>query len=369
MGAKMVEFANFLLPIQFEGIVKEHNHTRKNAALFDVSHMGQIIIRGENFSHAAKALEQIVPSNIASLNEGQMRYSVLLNKNGGIIDDLMISRPTLDQAPNGTIFLVVNGATKQKDFEFVKNSLQNNFDIFFEKEKSLIALQGPKAKNIIAKLLGDDFVKNFYFMNTRQAQFGDIICDISRSGYSGEDGFEISLEDKDAPKLAKILLNEQEVKPAGLGARDILRLEAGLCLYGHDIDENIDPISASLTFTIGKNRREIGGFNGAEIVLKKLKKGTEQKRIGIIFEGRMPVREGAKLFDNEQNEIGRVTSGGFSPSLQQPIAMGYIISKYANIGENIIAIVRDKQIKGEIVKLPFIKHNYYLKPLKNRGSK
>lgn len=356
-NARMVEFAGYCLPIQYRGIVKEHIHTRKSASLFDVSHMGQIIVKGKDFASTAKLLEKIIPANILGLKQGEMRYSVLLNKNGGIEDDLIITRPTKKQAIDGEIFIVVNGATKTNDIAIMRFALGNDLDISFEKNKSLLALQGPKAATILSRY--SDSINQLSFMQTKAAIIADIKCNISRSGYTGEDGFEISLLDKDAPKLATILLKEPEVKFAGLGARDSLRLEAGLCLYGHDMSANIDPISASLIFAIGKDRRLKGGFEGDKKIQQILKDGAKQKRIGIIFEGRVPVREGVKMVDEQNNEIGYITSGGFSPILQAPIAMGYLPIEKAKIGQKVCAIVRNKQIFGKIVKMPFVANNYY----------
>ncbi|MCF6343756.1 MAG: glycine cleavage system aminomethyltransferase GcvT [Devosiaceae bacterium] len=356
-GARMVDFAGYELPIQYKSIVAEHNHTREQASLFDVSHMGQIIIKSEDFASTAKALEKIIPANIIDLKQGEMRYSTLLNENGGIIDDLIITRPTNEQATDGTIFIVVNGATKADDFKFIKENLTKEIEISFEKHKSLLALQGPKAASVLSRF--SDIVEKLSFMQSDATSIKDIECNISRSGYTGEDGFEISLNDKDALKLAKVLLDEPEVEFAGLGARDSLRLEAGLCLYGHDMNEEIDPISASIIFAIGKQRRIEGGFIGEKKILQILKDGAKQKRVGIIFEGRMPVREGAKLVDEQGNEIGYITSGTFSPILQKPIAMGYLPIKRAKISTEITAIVRNKQVNGEIVKMPFVANNYY----------
>ncbi len=355
-GARMVSFAGYELPIQYKGIVAEHNHTREQASLFDVSHMGQIIIKGEDFASTAKALEAIIPANIIDLEQGDMRYSVLLNENGGIIDDLIITRPTDEQASDGTIFIVVNGATKANDFKFMQENLAKEIEISFEKNKSLLALQGPKAASVLSRF--SDIGEKLSFMQSDATSIKGIKCNISRSGYTGEDGFEISLNDKDASKLANTLLDEQEAEFAGLGARDSLRLEAGLCLYGHDMNEKIDPISASIIFAIGKHRRLEGGFIGDKKIQNILKDGAKQKRAGIIFEGRMPVREGAKLVDEQGNEIGNITSGTFSPILQKPIAMGYLPIKRAKIGTKITAIVRNKQVNGEIVRMPFVANNY-----------
>ena len=356
-NARMVSFAGYELPIQYKGIVAEHNHTREQVSLFDVSHMGQLIIKGKDFASTAKALEKIIPANIIDLQQGEMRYSVLLNENGGVIDDLIITRPTDKQATDGTIFIVVNGATKANDFKFMQANLTKEIKISFEEGKSLLALQGPKAASVLSRF--SDIVEKLSFMQSDATSIKGIGCNISRSGYTGEDGFEISLNNKDAPKLASILLDEPEVEFAGLGARDSLRLEAGLCLYGHDMNEEIDPISASIIFAIGKHRRLEGGFIGDKKIQQIITNGAKQKRMGIIFEGRMPVREGAKLVDEQGNKIGYITSGTFSPILQKPIAMGYLPTEQAKIGTKTTAIVRNKQVNGEIVKMPFVANNYY----------
>ncbi len=355
-NGRMVNFADYELPIQYKGIVAEHNHTREQASLFDVSHMGQIIVKGKDFISTAKALETIIPANIIELKQGEMRYSALLNENGGIVDDLIITRPTNEQAPDGVIFIVVNGATKANDLKIMQEALGKDFDIFLDEDKSLLALQGPLAAGVLSRHCSD--IDKLIFMQAKATTIAGIKCNMSRSGYSGEDGFEISLDNKYAPNLAKILLNEPEVAFAGLGARDSLRLEAGLCLYGHDMNENIDPISASIIFAIGKRRRIEGGFVGEKPILEKLKNGAKQKRVGMIFEGRLPVREGAKLVDKNGQNIGNITSGGFSPTLNKPIAMGYLPIEQAKIGQKVTAIVRNKKITGEIVKMPFVANNY-----------
>ncbi len=358
-GGKVIDFASYALPIYYKGIIAEHLHTRKKASLFDVSHMGQIIIRGEDFISSAKMLETIIPTDISYMKKGEMRYCLLLNEDGNIVDDLIITRPTEEQGKNGEIFLVVNGATKRKDINFLQENIGKELDIHLQQDKSLIALQGPYSSRIINRL-GQN-VENLFFMNSMVANIAGIEVNISRSGYSGEDGFEISLKNESAAKLAAILLNEAEVEFGGLGARDSLRLEAGLCLYGQDIDENIDPISASLSFTISKRRKIEGGFLGGDKILALLKNGPKKKRIAIKFEGPIPVRSGAKLINKKGEEIGYISSGAFSPILQAPIAMGYLPTKNAKIGAKVLALVRNRQIEGKIVKMPFIANKYYRK--------
>lgn len=351
-GGRMVDFCGYSLPIQYSGIVKEHIHTRNSASLFDVSHMGQIIITGGDFVSMAKALEVLIPADILSLKPSEMRYSVLLNEGGGIIDDLIITRDAKDLA----IFIVVNAATKENDFAILQKGLAGDFDIKLEMGKSLIALQGPKAAQVIKKY--SSIANELVFMTSGYANIAGFETYISRSGYTGEDGFEISVADEDALELAKILLENEEVEFAGLGARDSLRLEAGLCLYGHDMNEEIDPISASIIFAIGKRRREEGGFVGFEKISSILANGVEQKRVGVIFDGRMPVREGAEIVDEQGQKIGHVTSGSFSPILEKPIAFAYVPKTLSKIGNSVIAIVRGKQVLGTIVKMPFIAQNY-----------
>jgi aminomethyltransferase len=351
-GARMVAFGGFLLPIQYKGIVVEHKHTRSFASIFDVSHMGQISITGSDFKAMAKGLEALIPADILSLEKGEMRYSVLLNEVGGVVDDLIITRDANDEA----IFIVVNAATKDNDLTIFQNALGAKSDIKLENDKSLIALQGPKAAKILSCL--SNVANEIIFMQSAKAEIKGIKIYVSRSGYTGEDGFEISVLNKDAAKLVEILLEQDEVELAGLGARDSLRLEAGLCLYGHDMDENIDPISAGIIFALGKNRRLEGGFIGADAVQRIIVNGVREKRIGIIFEGRMPVREGALLIDENGKNIGRITSGGFSPILEKPIAFGYLSIAKAKIGEKVCALVRGKQVFGIIVKMPFVKQNY-----------
>lgn len=353
---RMVGFGGYALPIQYKGIVAEHNHTRNSASLFDVSHMGQIIVRGKDFIDAATALETLMPADLLSLQPGEMRYTLLLNESGGIEDDLIVTRPADGQAADGTIFIVVNAATKHNDFSILQSALGDRLDIAFDEAKSLIALQGPKAKDVISRHC--NIAQELIFMQAAAAMFGDIKCNISRAGYTGEDGFEISVSDKEATALAEILLNEPEVEFAGLGARDSLRLEAGLCLYGHDMNADIDPVSAGLLFAVGKRRRTEGGFTGAKKVLEILANGATKKRVGISFEGRMPVREGAAFVDGDGNEIGNVTSGSFSPILEAPIAMGYLPVERAKIGMPVCAIVRGREVFGEVVKMPFVANNY-----------
>lgn len=356
LGGRMVGFGGYTLPVQFAGIVAEHNQTRDAASLFDVSHMGQVTVTGSDFVTTAKALETLMPGDLLTLASGEMRYSMLLNDRGGIEDDLIVTRPAKGLAPDGTIFIVVNAATKHADIALMQKALGSQLEFILHEDRALIALQGPKAADVLSR--HSKIADQLTFMQAGPARIGNIECHVSRAGYTGEDGFEISVNNADAVALAKLLLNEPELLPAGLGARDSLRLEAGLCLYGHDMNADVDPVTAGLLFAIGKRRRIEGGFPGADIVARALTDGPAQKRVGIRFDGRMPVREGAELVDENANSIGHIASGTFSPTLQAPIAMGYLPAAQAVSGERVIAIVRGKQVTGTITKMPFVAQNY-----------
>ena len=356
LGGRMVGFGGYALPVQYKGIVLEHNHTRAAASLFDVSHMGQVTVTGPDHATTVAALETLMPGELQALNPGEMRYTVLLNESGGIEDDLIVTRPAVGQATDGTMFIVVNAATKHHDLELMQNALGGQLGFTLHDDRALIAIQGPKAASVLAR--HSSIVDELIFMQSGPAKIGDFDCQVSRSGYTGEDGFEISVSNADVTALAKLLLADPDLQPAGLGARDSLRLEAGLCLYGHDMNANIDPITAGLIFAVGKRRRTEGGFAGAENVLGVLSDGVKKKRVGILFEGRMPVREGAELVDGAGEVVGTITSGGFSPTLQAPIAMGYVPRKMAEIGAPVTAIVRGKPVAGTITKMPFVPQNY-----------
>ncbi len=359
-GARMVEFAGYSLPVQFQGIVAEHNHTRSHASLFDVSHMGQITLTGPDFLTSAQALETLLPGSLGTLKPGSMRYTVLLNGDGGIEDDLIVTRPREDQAPDGTLFVVVNAARKAHDLALFENALGDRLNFELHENKALIALQGPKAASVLARLC--DAPDQLAFMQTTASEIDNIACQISRAGYTGEDGFEISVSNEFAPKLAQRLFADERVKPAGLGARDSLRLEAGLCLYGHDMNERIDPISAGLLFAIGKKRRQQGGFVGADRVLEILAGGPDTRRVGIVFDGRVPVREGAQIVDAAGLKIGHVTSGTFSPTIKAPIAMAYVPAALAVEGTRLTALVRGRSVSGTVSKMPFVANNYARSP-------
>lgn len=344
LNARMVFFAGYEMPLQYAGIMAEHLHTRKSAGLFDVSHMGQAFLSGDG---ADRALEKLVPSDIAGLAAGQMRYSVLLNNEGGIVDDLMVTR-----LEDGRLFLVVNAACKENDFRYIQSALGGEQRLEILEDRALLALQGPKAVDVLAAHY--PAVRNMKFM-TAGLEYGALV---SRCGYTGEDGFEISLPAREAVKLAQDLLARPEVKPAGLGARDSLRLEAGLCLYGHDIDETTTPVEAGLNWVISKRRREEGGFAGAEKILAQLPDNVARRRVGLKPEGRQPVREGVDLVDENGVMVGRVTSGGFGPSVDEPVAMGYVQKKLAVEGTKLRALLRGKTVSCKVVKLPFVKPGY-----------
>ena len=348
-GGRMVEFAGYWMPIQYEGIMAEHLWVRENAGLFDVSHMGQLLISGDK---VAEALETLVPGDISALKPGRMRYSLLLDEDGGILDDLMITN-------EGDQFgIVVNGAVKWDDIGYLREHLPDNITLNHNEDYGLLALQGPKAVTALARLVPE--AAGLVFMQAMPATWDGHAIGISRSGYTGEDGFEISLPNAALAAFADALCAMVEVKPIGLGARDSLRLEAGLPLYGHDLDPAIDPVEADLAFAISKRRREEGGFPGAARILGHLADGSARKRVGLLVDGKLPVREGAKLFDGN-TEIGVVTSGGFAPSVGAPIAMGYVPRDHAEPGTAIAAEVRGKRVACTVAAMPFIPHRYVRK--------
>ncbi|MCF6325720.1 MAG: glycine cleavage system aminomethyltransferase GcvT [Devosiaceae bacterium] len=362
-GGRMVDFAGYFLPVQFKGLIDEHNHTRNSASLFDVSHMGQVSVSGADFATASMALETLLPGNLQNLKPGGMRYTVLLNDAGGIEDDLIVTRSDEGgraQAQGICLSIVVNAARKTHDMELFKAALGDRLEFELHEDKSLLALQGPLAAKILANFT--DAPHKLAFMQTTSSEIGSIECQISRCGYTGEDGFEISVANSSAAELAKTLYGDERVLPAGLGARDSLRLEAGLCLYGHDMNDEIDPVSANIIFAVGKKRRETGGFTGADAVISALKNGPKMLRVGVVFDGRMPVREGADIVDEADNKIGSITSGTFSPSLGSPIAMGYVPASMSESGTAITAIVRGRKISGTVSDMPFVKQNYARQP-------
>ncbi|WP_411341313.1 glycine cleavage system aminomethyltransferase GcvT [Sphingopyxis sp. J-6] len=348
-GARMVEFAGYWMPIQYEGIMAEHMWTRENAGLFDVSHMGQISLSGDG---VAEALETLVPGDISALKPGRMRYSLLLGEDGGILDDLMVTNEG-DQ-----LGIVVNGAVKWDDIGYLRENLPDDITLNHNEDYGLLALQGPKAATALARLVPE--AADLVFMQAARATWSGHAIGLSRSGYTGEDGYEISLPNEALTAFADALCAMDEVKPIGLGARDSLRLEAGLPLYGHDLDPTTDPIEGDLAFAISKRRREEGGFPGAARILGHLADGSPRKRVGLLVDGKLPVREGAKLFDGN-TEIGVVTSGGFAPSVGAPIAMGYVPRDHAAPGTAIAAEVRGKRVHCTVAAMPFVPHNYVRK--------
>ncbi|HEX2152007.1 MAG TPA: glycine cleavage system aminomethyltransferase GcvT [Stellaceae bacterium] len=353
-GARIVPFAGYEMPVQYPGgIIAEHLHTRSQAGLFDVSHMGQIALRGDG---AAQALEILVPGDLQSLAPGRMRYTLLLDEAGGIIDDLMATRVPGD-AGNG-LMLVVNASRKEADLAHLRRHLGRGVGIEPQFERALLALQGPASALVLARL-ADGGIERMKFMSAAEVTVAGAPCFVTRSGYTGEDGFELSLPAEDAVAVAEALLNQKEVAPVGLGARDTLRLEAGLCLYGHDIDETTTPVEAGLAWTIGKRRREAADFPGATIVLKQLVEGPARKRVGIRPDGRAPAREGTAITDMAGNPVGRVTSGGFGPSVGAPIAMGYVEASHAAEGGALALIVRDVPRPARVARLPFVPAHYY----------
>ena len=359
-GARMVPFAGYEMPIQYTGegggIVAEHEWTRTSASLFDVSHMGQLSVAGPSDDYAeaaaqgAEALEALLPGLITSLKTGRMRYSMLLDENGGILDDLMVT----NAGPR--INLVVNGATKWDDIAHLREHLSDEINLHHYDDFALLALQGPKAGEVLEDLIPGTGALTF--MKADLFEWGSGHVWVSRAGYTGEDGFEIAVHEDAVVSLADALVADDRVRPAGLGARDSLRLEAGLPLYGHDITTETDPVSADLTFALSKKRREAGGYKGHEPVASVLEKGPEQIRVGLIVEGRMPAREGAEVFAGD-TKIGTVTSGGFSPTLGYPIAMAYVDAAHTAEGTSLEIAVRRKRLTATVSPMPFVPHRYY----------
>ena len=367
-GGRMVEFAGYAMPVQYEGIIAEHLWTRSHAGLFDVSHMGQIVVSVEegDLAEAEKALEALLPADLAALRPGRVRYSLLLAEDGGILDDLMVTRQP------GGFYLVVNGACKWDDIAHLREYLPDEITLNHLDDHALLALQGPEAAQALASLgllpeaADAPPVAELSFMQAACYRWQGRALWVSRSGYTGEDGYEISLEQDDAAALADALCAHPSVRPIGLGARDSLRLEAGLPLYGHDLTEETDPVSAGLGFAISQRRRAPiaeggGGFPGASQILPLLTQGSATARVGLTIEGRMAAREGAEILDGER-VVGRVTSGGFSPSLQRPIAMGQIATASAAPGTSLTIHARGKVLAATVVPLPFVPHRYHRNP-------
>ena len=358
-GARMVPFAGYVMPVQYEGIIAEHEWTRTAAGLFDVSHMGQLMVTGPG---AAEALEALMPGDFSALKPGRIRYSMLLDENGGILDDLMVTNVTPADAEEAEYYLVVNGATKWDDIGHLREYLPDEITLTHLDDRALLALQGPRAAEALDAILpgvADELV----FMQGTSREWQGAPLGIARSGYTGEDGFELSIPAAKARDLAEALCALDMVKPIGLGARDSLRLEAGLPLYGHDITTQTDPVSADLSFAISKARREQGGFPGSDGILARLADGAERKRVGLALEGRMAAREGAEILVGDE-VVGAVTSGGFAPSVGAPIAMGYVAAAHAGIGTALEIAVRNKRIPAKVVSMPFVPHRYHRKGAK-----
>ncbi|MEQ4540434.1 MAG: glycine cleavage system aminomethyltransferase GcvT [Billgrantia sp.] len=353
LGGKMVPFAGYEMPVQFPlGVKKEHEHTRNACGLFDVSHMGQLLLHGPN---PAEALETLVCADIVGLPQGMQRYALFTAQEGGILDDLMVANP------GDHLYLVVNAACKDQDIALLDMGLDDEHRVEVL-DRALLALQGPKAADVMRRHCPQ--ACELVFMQHGRFELAGVPVWVSRSGYTGEDGFEISVPAEEAEALARRLLAEKEVEAIGLGARDSLRLEAGLCLYGHDIDTETTPVEAGLVWAIGKARRHGGerpaGFPGADVILHQVDaKDHRRKRVGLLGEGRAPVREGADLYDENGHHIGRVTSGGFGPSVGMPVAMGYVDVEHAEIGTTVHAEVRGKRLPMVVSKMPFVAPGYY----------
>ena len=355
-GARMVAFAGCHMPIQYDGIIAEHLWTRAHAGLFDVSHMGQLLVHGANLD---AALETLLPGDLAGLKDGRLRYSMLLADDGTIVDDLMATRR------GDYFYVVVNGATKHGDIEYLERRLPRGVMLDHMKEQALLALQGPEAAAVLDALVPG--VAALTFMQAALFDWNGRKLWISRSGYTGEDGYEISVGREAVEELAEVLVGDQRVKPIGLGARDSLRLEAGLPLYGHDIDRTTTPVMAGLEFAIGRRRRADGGFPGAGRIVGEIEGGSGNggaplRRVGLLVAGKQPVREGALVLNGEGNDVGRVTSGGHSPSLGRPIAMAYVATALAAPGTALKLEARGKLFDAMVTPMPFVPHHYHRQP-------
>ena len=357
LGARLVPFAGYAMPVQYaSGLMAEHKHCRESAALFDVSHMGQLRLVGAD---AAKALESLVPVDVLDLGVGKQRYAFFTNSSGGLLDDLMIARPEAG-AGFGDLFLVVNAGCKAADIQHLQTHIGHRCQVVPMPERALLALQGPKAVDALARL--NPAVAAMTFMTGGVFDLNGAPCFVTRSGYTGEDGFEISVPAEAAVALAEALLAQPEVKPAGLGARDTLRLEAGLCLYGHDINQTTSPVEAGLSWAIQKVRRpsgaRAGGYPGAAVIEKHLSAGAPSKRVGLVGLERVPVREGAVLFDAHGHKLGTITSGTLAPTVNQCIAMAYLPINHTQPQHEVYAEVRGKRVPMRVVPMPFHPHHY-----------
>ena len=357
LGAKMVPFAGYEMPVQYPlGVMKEHLHCRAEAGLFDVSHMGQVILRGESMEAVARAFETLVPMDVRGLQVGRQRYGFFTNEAGGIEDDLMFANR------GDHLFVVVNAACKEADIARMQAALEPGITVAPVTDRALVALQGPKAEAVLERLVPG--IGAMRFMDVATVEIMGAEAWVSRSGYTGEDGFEISLPEAEAGAICRALLDMEEVEAIGLGARDSLRLEAGLCLYGNDIDAGTSPVEAALTWAMQKARRSggerAGGFPGADVILGQMADGVARKRVGLLPEGRAPMRAGTEVYAQAEggDPIGTVTSGGFGPSVNGPVAMGYVSAEYAGDDMNLFGEVRGKRMPLKVVKLPFIEANF-----------
>jgi aminomethyltransferase len=348
LGARMVEFAGYAMPVQYQGVLAEHLHCRAQAVLFDVSHMGQATLSGAT---AAAALERLVPGDMLGLKPGRQRYTLLTNDAGGIFDDLMVANLGGDK-----LFLVVNASRKEIDFAHIAANLPSSVPLHPHEDRALLALQGPAAAGAMGRICAE--AAQLPFMGVATVTLAGIPCLVSRSGYTGEDGFEISVPADAAQAVAQRIIDEPEVVPAGLGARDSLRLEAGLCLYGNDIDELTSPIEADLAWVIGKRRRTAWDFPGAMAIRDQLEHGTTRRRVGIRPDGRAPARALTEIVADDGTEAGTITSGGFSPTLSAPIAMGYVRKDLTSDGTALHLMVRGKPLPARVVPMPFVPHRY-----------
>ncbi len=362
LGARMVPFAGYLMPVQYDGLMAEHRHTREVAGLFDVSHMGQAVLTATGDTPVDQLIERLVPGSVQELKPGRLRYSLLLNAEGGIMDDLMITRPAAPvpgTAGGDQLYLVVNAACKDADFAHIAANLEGEAELTPLGDRALIAVQGPQAIEAVAALMPG--VDQMVFMQSGNFDWAGETLIVSRSGYTGEDGCEISVPDALAEKLAEALLADLRVKPIGLGARDTLRLEAGLPLYGHDLNEAMSPVEGNLNFAVGKRRRTEGGFPGAERIVRELGEGPARIRVGLALDGRAPAREGAEVLGADGSAIGTVTSGTFSPTLEAPIAMAVIDAGHADVGTEVKIVVRKKELTARVTAMPFVPHTYVRK--------
>jgi aminomethyltransferase len=358
-GARMVPFAGYEMPLQYaDGIIAEHQHTRAAASLFDVSHMGQAFLVGPDHETTARALERLVPGDILNLGRGRQRYTQLLTEEGGILDDLIVTRSD-EPAEDGVLMLVVNAAGKEADYAHLSAHLPREVKLLRADHRGLIALQGPQAVNVIARHARE--AVDLTFMSAISTRFDGIECHISRSGYTGEDGFEISAKGTRIGAIAERLLDHPEVRLAGLGARDSLRLEAGLCLTGQDLDATTSPVEGGLAWSIPKRRREEANFPGAKRIIDELAAGPGRLRVGLKPEGRAPARAGTEIRAADGTPIGRITSGGYGPTVGGPIAMGYVERRFAEQGTAVLLVVREKELPARVTPLPFVPHRY------NRG--